>query len=331
MRWFLGVDGGATKTRAAVADEAGRVLGEARGGSSSWENRGVQGAREELRRVVVAALGEAGRDVRELAFAAFALAGADVAADFRLLADEVVAPLLDPRVPRLVKNDSAAYLRSGLTRPFGVVINAGTGQVVLGVGPGGREVRIGGYGPRFGDWGAGGVVHERAWAAVIRDLEGRTPGTALTRLVLDQLECESLAELLDRTYRDEAQIERLPLGAWCSRLAAEGDAVCTEILTDAGIELGRAGLAAARALGLERARFQVIGVGGLLRGAGRLVREPMMDWIRRAAPGAEFANPFLEPVGGALILALEGGGARIDGEVLANLKARLGLAPGAER
>ena len=56
MNLVLGVDGGGSKTHAAVADDEGRLLGFATNGPSNWETVGLRGAADSLRDAAVKAL-----------------------------------------------------------------------------------------------------------------------------------------------------------------------------------------------------------------------------------------------------------------------------------
>ena len=55
-RVFIGVDGGGTKTRAAVVDSSGNVLSEGVAGSSNCNSVGVDNAKKELFHAIQSAL-----------------------------------------------------------------------------------------------------------------------------------------------------------------------------------------------------------------------------------------------------------------------------------
>jgi N-acetylglucosamine kinase-like BadF-type ATPase len=120
VRLVLGVDGGGSKTHALVADEHGEVVGFASSGRSNWEDTGLEAA------------------------------GA-------ALAEAIGGALVDPlglAGPRKLENDSFIALRAGASRPFGVVVVAGTGHVAAGRSPAGRTARTLGLGPMYGDFGS---------------------------------------------------------------------------------------------------------------------------------------------------------------------------------
>ena len=76
-RWLLGIDGGATKTEAAVLDLAGKVVHRVRGGPSNEDAIGAEAAVAELLEVADEAIAGAGIDRAELARAVLAVAGTD--------------------------------------------------------------------------------------------------------------------------------------------------------------------------------------------------------------------------------------------------------------
>ena len=86
MSWVLGVDGGNTKTLAAVADASGRTRGAGTGGTADIYNAATpDDAIDAIEAAVSEALAEAGIAAAELDAAVFSLAGADWPEDFALL------------------------------------------------------------------------------------------------------------------------------------------------------------------------------------------------------------------------------------------------------
>ena len=71
----LGVDGGGTKTHAAVVDSSCRTLGAAAGGPSNWESAGLFRAGNALKEAVETALSRAGVAAANLAASVFGLGG----------------------------------------------------------------------------------------------------------------------------------------------------------------------------------------------------------------------------------------------------------------
>src|SRR5439155_10380784 len=77
MPYFLGIDGGGTRTAAALADERGRVLARAEAGPSNPHKVGFEAAQRELLRAARRALRQARLRPRALDAVCVGLAGAD--------------------------------------------------------------------------------------------------------------------------------------------------------------------------------------------------------------------------------------------------------------
>jgi N-acetylglucosamine kinase-like BadF-type ATPase len=84
----LGIDAGATKTFALVADEDGHILGFGQGGPGNHQVAGLEPALAEVRRSSEEALAQAGAS-SPVDFGFLGLAGADLPVDFALLTPAV--------------------------------------------------------------------------------------------------------------------------------------------------------------------------------------------------------------------------------------------------
>jgi N-acetylglucosamine kinase-like BadF-type ATPase len=328
VRAVLGVDGGGSKTHALVADERGEVLGFASSGRSNWEDTGLEAAGAALAEAIGGALAAAQVPPGALAASAFGLAGLDWDPDRPML-----GALLDPlglAGPRRLENDSFIALRAGASRPFGVVVIAGTGHVAAGRDPAGRTVRTLGLGPMYGDFGSATDVAEEAVRAVADAYTGRGPATSLSRRLPALAGCASAEQLLQRLSR---RMVPLPEAAPLVLAEAEaGDPACREIVLRAGAALGSSAEVVARRLGLGRQRFEVVMAGGLFRSRNRLLEGNLVDTFRRQAPLAAPVHLTCRPVVGAALEALELAGVATDPGVRERLVAScegLAVSPGA--
>jgi N-acetylglucosamine kinase-like BadF-type ATPase len=328
VRAVLGVDGGGSKTHALVADERGEVLGFASSGRSNWEDTGLEAAGAALAEATGGALAAAQVPPGALAASAFGLAGLDWDPDRPML-----GALLDPlglAGPRRLENDSFIALRAGASRPFGVVVIAGTGHVAAGRDPAGRTVRTLGLGPMYGDFGSATDVAEEAVRAVADAYTGRGPATSLSRLLPPLAGCASAEQLLQRLSRGLVPLpEAAPL---VLQEAEAGDPACRQIVLHAGASLGESAAVVARRLGLGGQRFELVLAGGLFRSRNRLLEGALVDTMARQAPQAVPVHLTCRPVVGAALDALDLAGLPTDPEVRDRLVASsegLAVAPGA--
>lgn len=134
MSYILGVDGGATKTIALIADRSGRVLGAGRSGSSDIHNEpSAEIAIENVAASVREAATAASVDMADLASGVMGLCGADWPEDVQLYQDTLSASL--GMSPPTIMNDAFNTLRAGTTDGVGVAVVMGTGGAISARGP----------------------------------------------------------------------------------------------------------------------------------------------------------------------------------------------------
>jgi N-acetylglucosamine kinase-like BadF-type ATPase len=328
MALVLGVDAGATKTFALVAEEDGHILGFGHGGPGNHQLAGLEPALAEIRGSAEEALAQAGAaSPVDLAF--FGLAGADLPVDFALLTPGIAAMGLARQVR--IKNDTVVALRAGLKRSWGVAVICGTGFNAGGIGPDGREVQLPGLGALSGDWGGGSDIAQEVIRQVSRAWDGRGQPTALTDMVLDALGLPSVEQLIAELYRSQLdtyagqfdQGRLLDLVPLVFEAAYGGDEVAQDLLVRLGNEAGITANSIIRRLGLETSDVEVVLGGSVFKGQGPLLLDTVTQAVHKVAPQATIVLPGFEPVVGAVFLALESLGLALDEAVYANVRASL--------
>ncbi len=298
-RYVMGVDGGATKTLAAVLDLREAVLHIGEGGPSNQDAVGAEAAVHELLSAADKAIAHAGIDAGELGAAVLAIAGTDTASVVR----NVRAARTDAW---LVVNDVVAAWATATGGGPGVAAIAGTGSNVFGVGGQGAETRAwraGGWGHRLGDEGSGYWLGVQSIKAALRDREASGPPTALSDAVPACLGEPSIEAVVARVYAEppltKGEIAKIAIDT--SRLAAQGDAVARELYARGAAELGEQIAAVIRQTGLE-GDFPVGLIGSAFK-AGAVFVEPLTRAIHACAPQARVGAVKMAPVGGSLLLA----------------------------
>lgn len=303
--FWVGVDGGGTRTRAVVAGENLVPTGRGASGPANAATRPLPLVVE----TILEAVGDAATAAAVLPERAegvgVGLAGVESAG----LAGPLTAAL-DERFGAgkvLVTTDARIALAgasSGEPDGPGVVLIAGTGAIAYGRAQDGREARAGGWGPLLGDEGSGYAIARQGLAAVVRDLDGRGPKTQIRRLLFEsERGVHSLEELLAKIYRSEGGAHDVAAYFPVVLAAAKGgDAEARRILAEAGEELALAALTVIRKLGLESEAFPVSTVGGVFA-AGDILLGPLAAALREVAPGARVGPPAYPPEIGAIRLA----------------------------
>jgi len=298
---LLGVDGGNTKTIALVAAADGTVLGAGTGGRADIHTAASPDAG--LAEVVGAsstALAAAGADARELAAAAFSLAGADWPEDFDFLRAGLARDLGLDREP-IVVNDAIGALRSGTDDGVGVAAIAGTGGAIGARNAGGEIFHLG-FWP---DGSGAGELGRQGLRAVWRAAIGIGPETSLTGRALARWDADDPIELLHDFTRigttGDPYVARTRFADAVLDEADAGDEVAHGIVELVGMSLGDyAGVCAGRT-GQLGSPFPLVLSGGVLRHPSALLRASILARL----PDATAVYPVVEPVAGAVLLAAD--------------------------
>jgi N-acetylglucosamine kinase-like BadF-type ATPase len=311
MRHVIGIDAGGTATRAVLLDETGRCLGYGRAGAGNPTSAGEHLAMSNQLAATLAAIGDSAvaPDVVMLTLAGGlgtqiapmvteALAGAGLTAEVHVVGDVM-----------------SAYF-SATAEPTGYLVLSGTGAISARIVDGVLDGLADGIGWLLGDEGSGFWIGNRVVRAVAAALEGRGPQTALTGLVLAQVDDETPQEeeprrpevwkVMSRVYR-RRPVECAEFAPLAFAAAATGDAVATSILEGALAGL----LTSCGALIADDDR-PIVRAGGLLYDGS-----PLSDGLRARYPGRCLRAS--EGTAGAALLALRAIDAPADASTLARI------------
>jgi N-acetylglucosamine kinase-like BadF-type ATPase len=313
-RFLLGVDGGATKTLAAVLDLERGELHLGRAGPSNEDAVGAEAAVGALLHAAEEALARADlAPDAEIGAAVLAVAGTDT--------DAVVAHVREAGGGGwIVVNDVIGAWATATGAGPGVGVIAGTGSNVFGVGPSGRAWRAGGWGHLLGDEGSGYWFGLQAIEAALHDRDASGPETALGEAALRFFDAPSEEALAARVYsKPLLKGEIAAFAVRTAELAAGGDRVARALYERGAAELapqvaaviGQTGLAGPFPVGL---------IGGVFA-AGEVFVEPLTRRIGELAPDARVSVVETAPVAGTLLLAARAAGRaeKLDAGKLASL------------
>ena len=301
MAYYIGVDGGASKTAAIVVDEHDRKLGSGLAGASNHLRVGIEEATRNIERAVNMALVEAGIAIRDVEYAYCGIAGSDHPMHRQRVIDSL--KVFFPRGNFIVDTDARVALTGAVGFGAGVVIISGTGSVAFGRNTHGDEARAGGWGPTLGDEGSGYWIAREGLSAVVRAHDARGFNTKMTDLICDEYGMCNAEELPKFVYATTTHADDIArYGKVVIEAAQADDDVARDILARAGAELVECVLAVARKLHMTDDDFPVAYVGGAFH-AGDLLLNPMRLRLQRDAPGATLIPPQRAPVEGAAMMA----------------------------
>ncbi|MCL2300541.1 MAG: hypothetical protein FWC27_10405 [Firmicutes bacterium] len=208
MPYYIGVDGGGTKTAYALFGEREELLALREGPGTNHEN--LEGAFDEaaarLWEGVQGLLREAGKRLDEIDFTLMGLAGVDHPFQYEALMERLRAYGLE----RLeIFNDGFIVVKAGSRSGAAIGLNLGTGTCCNAIDRQGRRVQLGGLGEFSGDIGNGQWIAQQAFRLAYDDLVLGLEPTALTGLIFGTYrisDAEGLLALLEtlepRTFID---------------------------------------------------------------------------------------------------------------------------------
>jgi glucosamine kinase len=312
--YYLGIDGGGTKTTCAVGDES-RLIATVTAGPSNVVRVGEVQARKSLQQAVGQACAAAGITPAQVAHTCIGGSGAarpELAEIVRRSLAEILTTPID------VVGDMQIALEAAFDTGPGVIVIAGTGSIAYGRDQQGRTVRAGGWGFAIGDEGSAHWIGRTAVSAVLRaadvvpsDLSPAelhdgtpTPKTGPQPSLAEAL-CKvwGVSSLVDLA-RAANSIPPPDFAALFPAVAASEDELAGRVLTNAGNELAQVALVVANRLFPkdETSPVRVAMTGGVFRHAA-LVRQVFYNELCRLKPCAEVNPQVVEPVEGALRMA----------------------------
>jgi N-acetylglucosamine kinase-like BadF-type ATPase len=301
----LGVDGGNSKSDVVLASADGTCLAAARGPSVSHQAVGLEAGMSRLATLLSEARAVAGDQAAGPAdVAVLCLAGADTAADVRLLESALGGLGLARRV--VLRNDTLAVLRSGTDSGWGVAVICGAGVNAAGIAPNGRTARLAALGEISGDWGGGTDVAWAGLAAAVRGRDGRGPRTVLERVIPSALGLGRPSSVTHALYTgrlDDARVRDLAPVVF--QAAIDGDAAARSIIDRLADEVVAMARAMLTRLHLARTVVDVVLGGGVMRTPDSAFHDRIREGIHHVAPTARIIVPRAPPVLGATLLALD--------------------------
>jgi len=330
---FLGVEAGATRTVALLADSHGKPLRRIQAGPANLRllndeqlARRLRGIASRLPRPVAIAIGMAGarteadrKRIRRAAAKVWPNVPCFAANDLETALEAADVPAephrfrsLRKRAPKTAGSYANGRDQDRIRTVPRVLILSGTGSCCFGRTPDGRTAKVGGWGHILGDKGSGFEIALRALKAVIYyyDCDGvwsKLGQRLLRRLQLN--EPDDLIGWIQKAAKDEVAALAVDVfNAW-----SNGDKIASDILEGAAHGLANDAVSCAKRLAKAGAPVQFVLAGGVLLNQPRFAKKVAL-LLRRLSPNAVVAPLKQESVWGAVKLArrrFQTGGARI--------------------
>jgi glucosamine kinase len=296
MAVVLGIDGGGTKTKCAIARD-GIVLGSATTGASNLVRVAEKDVRAALHGAIRSACEVTGIAPDQIEAACVGIGGAsreNVATRIQAMIAEIL------KCPVEVIGDMQVAYDAAMHGGPGVIVIAGTGSIAYGCNEQGDTARAGGWGAIISDEGSGTWIGKNAVSAVFRAFDsGRSTG--MTRHIMDTWKVFTRDDLIVKANTNP-QPNFSELAPAVFQSAVEGDTMSQELLADAGVELAKLAKVVIRRLWPNGGAVQVAGVGGIFMNSV-IVYKAFENSLRAERPNAMVRVLTEDPVDGALFRA----------------------------
>lgn len=332
-KYYIGIDGGGTKTKFLAArliegisadgtESSGlEIIGEYTGGGCHYMQIGFDGLEELIRKGITSVCESAGIEPSDVDFTFIGFAGCgDVVSDQPMLNEALAKAFGD--MPYAAGNDSENALEGALAGAPGINIIAGTGSIGSGRNAAGEFRRCGGWHYYLG--GDEGSAYWLAWNLLkeySRQADGRSPKTLVYDAVNRALDLHTDDEMVTRVV-NEWNLDRTHIAGLApivSQLYNDGDPYAKALLSDCAHELALMAIALYDQLGFADAASDsaaasgstdadalvpVSGTGGVFK-SGPAITEPFARILREH--GMQYVKPDTTPDMGALMLAVKYG------------------------
>lgn len=296
--YFLGVDGGGTKTCFVLTDHDGSILRKHTAGSGYYLQIGMDGLRDTLKEGINAVCDDPSQI--EHAFFGLPSYGEDS------VQDKVLAML-----PRDIlghdrftcDNDMVCGWAGSLGGKDGINIVAGTGSIAYGEFLG-NTARAGGWGELFSDEGSAHWLALKMLNTFTRMCDGRLPSGPLRDIVRDHFSLESdldiCAKILNgsSTRTDIAALSKL-----AGEAAEAGDETAISLFEEAAEELAEIVETVARSLNYKPGASVPVSYCGGVFNAGHVVLKPFEQALGATLYNFQLQTPLFAPNLGAALYA----------------------------
>ncbi|MCK9537023.1 MAG: hypothetical protein M0R05_05545 [Bacilli bacterium] len=194
LKYYLGIDGGGTKTKVCIIDENENIIGISQAGPSSIDTvtneKTYQNFLEPINQIINS---QPNIQINKV----FAGIGGIVTAEDEKLVEVIIHKLPFIRNHAIVKakNDMFNALYSGLLFDEGMALVVGTGSVAFGKDQTAAH-KCGGWGYKEGDAGSAYDLGKQALKLLVRNVDGRIPNSTFTDELKERIKIKSIYDIV---------------------------------------------------------------------------------------------------------------------------------------
>ncbi len=307
--YFLGVDGGGTKTCFTLIDVNGKVISKVIKGPSHPTQIGFENLEKLLREGLEEIITNNKISASDIERVTLGLAGYGIVKEIAEGIAKIVERVFNEIKYELV-SDVRVAIAGALAGEDGINIVAGTGSIALAL-KNNEIIRCGGWGYTVGDEASAYWIGKKTIALFSKESDGRAEKGALYELVRKNLGLNKDAEIIsyvnDKIKGDRSEIAKL--AKICSDAAILGDEEAMAIFNEAAVEITEMIKVLLRNFGNEQVKVSY--TGGVFK-SGELILKPLKNMLEGL--NVELIEPILSPDLGGCLLAYKNSGYEVNKE-----------------
>ena len=303
-KFYVGIDGGGTYTKAVLVSSSGELVSWAQGGTINYYSVPFDEARKNLEAVLDRLTERVDPErISRIFIGCSALDGRAAAEATKMLMGRY------SHIPADMDSDLYVALYGHTFGAPGAMIVSGTGSMGVSIDNCGSIHTCGGWGYAFGDEGSAYAIAAEGLRLASKMVDGRAEKTALYEKMLDFYGIGEPYSLIEKIYTPTLDRKKVASFAVAvAECAKNGDAVAAEILNRAADELI---LLAETLINKAEGCCSLAIYGGVLQN-NRLVRDRFIERLGTEYPAVEISLPRALPQFGAVAAAMNADGILTD-------------------
>ena len=303
MKYYIGIDGGGTKTAITIGKNDGIPMNSIEKTGCSHKSIGVDavvtlltdGVREITQSINVS--------IEECAGCCIGLPCYGESPDADAEITEKLSKTLSP-IPVHIVNDAVVGWAGSLECQEGIHLVAGTGAIAYARSDDGREARSNGWSEFFSDEGSCYWVGKQTMSLFAQEADERKPKGALYEIVRKELGLKNDTDFIDIVEQDYAPYRHMVASfqLFAKQAALAGDSEAQKLYAEAAQCLADSAYGIMKQLGWGNRNIPVSYYGGLFK-SGDLILKPLSEQLK--AIGCTMIAPKRSAMEGALLLSIK--------------------------
>ncbi|WP_233879412.1 N-acetylglucosamine kinase [Virgibacillus halodenitrificans] len=303
--YYLGIDGGGTKTKAIITTEKGKVIAEALVGATNPNSVPEETVKLRFQNLFSQLWTQSNLHIKDIRQVFAGMSGVSRQASKQKM-KQLLSVILEKYENISVDNDAVTALYSGSFGKPGIVQISGTGSITYGVNSDGEYGRVGGWGHFIDEKGSGFSIGRDALQAAFKALDERRTLPLLGEFILEHFHEKELTDVIPHVYQAaDVKVEIASLSRLVFKAADQGDELALSIVKQQGKEIGKSiSRLIDNQFKKEKQAIPVVLAGGIFNRVD-LFQETMEQTLKLLGKEVHFIMPEIDPAGGAVVAALK--------------------------